>query len=67
MEEARGSVAKSIMFVLIFFMMSSLALAGTHHKKKRKPKPTPTSQVRIKNPVDAPDHNLPEDVMWVFQ
>jgi hypothetical protein len=31
------------MLVLIFFMMTSLAMATTHHKKKHpKPKATPT-------------------------
>jgi hypothetical protein len=43
----------------MFFLMSGLATAGTHHKRKHpKPKPTPTKSVQ----------NLrPEDLQWLIQ
>jgi hypothetical protein len=35
---------------MIFFLMTSLAMATTHHKKKHpKPKPTPTKTVRLES------------------
>jgi hypothetical protein len=51
-------VVKSVIFVLIFFMMTSLAMAGTHHKKKRHPKPKPTPKV---------SQLRPEDLQWLIQ
>lgn len=38
---------QAIILVLVFFMLTSLAMAKTHHKKKHpKPTATPTSQVQ---------------------
>jgi hypothetical protein len=42
-------VKSIIVLVMTFFLMTSLALAKTHHKKKHpKPKATPTKSVQLR-------------------